>query len=435
MILDSVLIRSTIEATATAHLHNLGVASRDEPIRLQSKALRYLSDALAKANEPDKTTFFQEELASAIMILVYYETTIGLSAPTARWHLSAASSILSTLSQRCHQSKRFDFLIRLFAYFDIFVAFSLRLEPLADPQIYASLADTNLCPAFGYAFALYPVLHSLAYLLAQKYSFKGSDSLLNGQVVRELEQDLLSWQPPNTIPFSESGASLPIPRASHAHERLLHTALAFKSAALLVVSDELLPFSFPTFAPPSPPSLKTHYDELLDHLLRLNTLALISPSQSPPPPHGTPSSNRIFTPPSTSPPPPPPTPHRPNISSAFVALTSTSAPLTTITWPLHTAALYAKTPSDRAVLTSMFERVDQRHRMGVVGAAKRYAEQIWKKGQVEEDAVGGMEGERLESGSGSSTWEEGGGGGRIGKAYGHGNGNGSSVPASLPLLA
>jgi hypothetical protein len=73
--------------------------------------------------------------------------------------------------------------------------------------------------------------------------------------------------------------------------------------------------------------------------------------------------------------------------------------------------------------------------MGVVGAAKRYAEQIWKKGQVEEDAVGGMEGERLESGSGSSTWEEGGGGGRIGKAYGHGNGNGSSVPASLPLLA
>jgi hypothetical protein len=47
--------------------------------------------------------------------------------------------------------------------------------------------------------------------------------------------------------------------------------------------------------------------------------------------------------------------------------------------------------------------------MGVVGAAKRYAEEIWKKGQGEGDAVGGMEGGRLGSGSGpvSSIWGEG----------------------------
>ncbi len=394
MVPDSTLIRSTIEATASAHLHNLGVAPSDEPMRLQSKALRHLTDALSRANAPTETTIFQEELVSAMIILVYYETTFGLSALTARWHLLAICNILNDLSTRSFQSSRFDFLKRLFAYFDILVAFSLRLEPLANPRLFVSFLNTEVCPAFGYAFTLYPQLHSLACLLAQNHMSRESD-LFNIQSVSELESELLCWQPPLSTEFSGTGVTSSrrensngwaAPEDRYTHERLLQTALAFRSAALLIVSVELLP-SLSTAYPTSSSAPKTHYNELLDHLLRLNTIAQTSPLRSatltpngsdfPFHSHATFSNvDREST---------------PNIPPAFTVLASTSAPLNTVTWPLHTAALHAKTTSDRAVLSYMFERAYQRHRMGILGAAKRHAEEIWRRDVVEGTAIGAGE--------------------------------------------
>lgn len=190
MVSESLLVRLAIEATATAHLHNLGIASTEEPMRLQSKALRHISDAISVVNTPNVTTTFQEELASGIMILVYYETTSGLSAETARWHLSAIYTILTTLSLRNHESRRLDFPKRLFAYFDIFVSLSLGLEPLANPRMFESLLNTDFCPAFGYAITLYPCLHSLASLQAWQHEIQDSDLEFYSQSVHELEQRL-----------------------------------------------------------------------------------------------------------------------------------------------------------------------------------------------------------------------------------------------------
>lgn len=378
MVSDSLLVRLAIEATATAHLHNLGIASTEEPMRLQSKALRHLSDAISVVHTPNVTTTFQEELASGIMILVYYETTSGLSAETARWHLSAIYTILTSLSLQNHESRRLDFLKRLFAYFDIFVSLSLGLEPLAIPRMFESLLNTDFCPAFGYAITLYPCLHSLASLQAWQHEIQDSDLDFYSQSVHELEQRLQSWQPPAIAQLTgirNSGGWTkddPMPfQQNLTHERLLQTALAFRSAALLVVSEKLLPLSSPTAPQPSSAS-QTHYTDLFDHLLRLNVLALTSPPQP------TASSNELssdsrLTASNTSPQFPPTMP------SAFTTLASTCAPLTTITWPLYTAALYAETASDRAVLSSIFERVYQRHRMGVVGAAKRHVEDVWRE--------------------------------------------------------
>ena len=383
MVSDSPLVRLAIEATATAHLQNLGIASTEEPMRLQSKTLKHLSDAISVVHTPNVTTTFQEELASGIMILVYYETTSGLSAETARWHLSAIYTILTTLSLRNHESRRSDFLKRLFAYFDIFVSLSLGLEPLANPRMFDSLVNTDFCPAFGYAITLYPCLHSLASLQAWKHEIQGSDLDFYSQSVHELEQRLQFWQPPLIAQPSKTGISNSGPwttddpttiQQNLTHERLLQTALAFRSAALLVVSEKLLPLLSPT-SPQQSSASHTHYTELFDHLLRLNVLALTSPPQT------TASSNELSSDSRLtasnialqSP---------PTMPSAFTTLASTCAPLNTITWPLYTAALHAKTASDRAVLSSIFERVYQRHRMGVVGAAKRHVEDVWKNDDV-----------------------------------------------------
>ena len=379
MVFDSVLMRLAIEATATAHLHNLGVASRKEPMRLQSKALRHLSDALSETNPHAETTIYQEELAWGIMILVYYETTFGLSAMTARWHLSAICNILNNLSQKSCQSPRVEFLTRLFAYFDISVALSLQLQPLAAPP---SSTSRSFCSMSGYILTLYPHLHALATLLAQKHSCQRSDSTFDGPSVRALERELLAWRPPELRQFPEAESTYPRPQQSnssdvfpdpHIHDRLLQTALAFRSAALLVVSGELLPLPSPTS--PTPPSSssytpETHYRELLDHLLRLNSLALTSA-------HGSTTTTTTTTTNNGS-------PSSPNIPPTFIAAAVTCSPLTTITWPLHTAALHAKTAADRTLLSCMFERVHQRHQMGVVGAAKRHVEHIWRGQQQQQ---------------------------------------------------
>lgn len=351
MVSDSVLIRSALEAASTAHLHNLGVVSTLEATRLQSKALRHLSGALSTATSRIDSTIFLEELVSATFLLVYYETALGLSAQTARWHLSAAKSILNSLTQNARQSQSLDSLIRIFLYFDLMVALSLRLEPLANLGMFASLVQRSFCPTFGYSLTLYPHLHSLTCLLAQKYISIDSDLWMDEKSVRELECDLLCWQPSTMPPETtavwssrEDTSQWTTHQAGgELHERCLETALAFRSTALLVLTDELLPLFSAT--PSFPPNV--HYTNLLNHLLRLNTLAQVSP------PSATSSSTYLY--PSSS----------------------TTAPTMTITWPLHTAALHAKSSSDRQLLSCLFEHVYHRHRMGMIRAARRQVEQVW----------------------------------------------------------
>jgi Fungal specific transcription factor domain len=426
MVSDSVLMRSAIDATATGHLHNLGVPSDEQPMHLQSKALRHVSDALSRADAPNETTLFHEELGFTIIILIFYETTFGLSASTARWHLSAVYNILKILSTRSCQSQRFDFLIRLFAYFDILVAFSLRLEPLADPLMYTPAANPYFCPTFGYASSLYPHLHTLALLLARKYRTAESDPMSNAQSALDLELEFLCWQPPTASTTSENGIpdhfrrslnDSTLPQDTSSFDRLLETALAFRSAALLVISDELLPETCPT--PSSIPSSEMYYRELLDHLLRLNSLSLTLP------PTPTVSSSirtspepSMFNGSNTT-----DNPSLPAVPASFTALASTSAPMMTVTWPLYTASLHAKSPADRKLLSTLFERVHQRHQFGMLGAAKRHIEEIWKR-----DAPNTISAEG--NNDGSEAWEEGGSEVRVG-AYQ----DGTAPSLAHPLLA
>jgi Fungal specific transcription factor domain len=371
---SSDLLRWTIEAMATAHLHNLGVASASEPLRLQSKALRGLSSALSRSHEPTDATF-KEEIVSSMLILVYYETTFGLSAQTTRWHLSAVKNILDRLCDGSDRSKRFEFLLRLFAYFDLLVAFSLRLQPLASIQIYEGFSATGLCSVFGYTSTLYPYLHSLATLLAKRQYSTDSDMLIDDISVNLLERELSCWQPPMAIPsllnelstrFSPHSGSQSLTQHNQKHEQFAQTALAYRAAALLLLHAKLRPSLNPISSPSSTLAADFYYQDLLGHLLRIHALSLNLPHQA----------SQTSSHPSTV---LPANMGRVALPPVFTALASTSTPFSTITWPLHTAAVHAKTASDRAILSSIFERVYQRHRFGIVAAAKKHVEDVWKE--------------------------------------------------------
>ena len=256
---------------------------------------------------------------------MYFEVILGADIHATRWHLYGAKILLDNLQAVSHHTSRFYFLQKLFAFFDVMIAFSLREPPLGESDMLMGGAlfmhphDPSFVPdpVFGLAGTLHPLLHCLACLMSQKAKHVNVD-----EPAAVLEQHLLAWYPP--IPPSKPGAE-PFPDC----ERLLQTAFAFRSAALLVLYSDIAPGR----------NVLAHdcYKSLFDSLVRVDSLAMGG--------HGIPT------------------------------------PFSTILWPLHTASMKAKDPGERAVLKRIFENVNGKHRMKIVEMAGQHANSYWDNGE------------------------------------------------------
>ncbi|KAL3965312.1 hypothetical protein ACCO45_002316 [Purpureocillium lilacinum] len=260
----STLVRTAVEAVAAAHLHGLGAEPQLRAQTLQLDTLRQLGTAL---------------------LLIYYEVVLGSSVRAARCHLRGAKAILDTdpsLGQGAdgpqqQPSARMRFLCKVFLYFDVMIALSLREAPLG-LRLRSPIDAAGVDETFGLTGSLWPMMQRLAELLARHHQ---------GECVsREaemLERELRSWS-------IEQEAAL----------------------------------------------LQETYRRAFDSLLRVCVL---------------------------------------------------SGTMSTLTWPLYTVALQARSASDRTLVEQVFVRLQQRQNMRVVEDARRSAATHWGRGRLVDSAA------------------------------------------------
>lgn len=249
------------------------------------------------------------------------QTILGYSVKASRCHLRGAQLILEKLFKLSPQSKFVRFLSKLFMYFDIMVAFSLREPPLCNwtSNPYASILTSlhGVDPSFGLAGSMWPSLYHLAELVARKES---SPSVASE--AQDLALDLLSQKDyyPDKPPDS--------PLTDDSYESLVQIAHSLRYSALLVIYTDLMDGD--ESVPPD--SIRSTYDAALHALLRASVL-------------------------------------------------HSDAMLTTL-WPLHTVGMRATSSGDRIIIRRIFEKLKVTQNMKCVDIAWEQVKKSWEGGET-----------------------------------------------------
>ncbi|UNI13562.1 hypothetical protein JDV02_000293 [Purpureocillium takamizusanense] len=377
----STLVRTAVEAVAAAHLHGLGVAPRLRAQSLQLDTLRQLAAGCVRRGGGEIGADAREQLVTASLLLIYYEVVLGSSVRAARCHLRGAKAILDTdpsllghsqghggVQQQQHQqpSARMRFLCKVFLYFDVMIALSLREAPLglrlASPIDAGGVVDET----FGLTGSLWPMMQRLAELLARRH--QGECVSREAEV---LEHELQSWSiesaAPNEPPSSSSSPS------SLSTTTTAAAAASSSSSPVSLASPPPLPHPTPTGVDAEAmvqiaqtykySSLLTLYSStLLDGGCAIASGA--AQSSSPPPSLVQQETYR-------------------RALDSLLRVCVLSGTMSTLTWPLYTVALQARSASDRTLVEQMFARLQQRQHMRVVDDARRSAAKHWgRAGQL-----------------------------------------------------
>jgi hypothetical protein len=216
------------------------------------------------------------------------------------------------------------FLSKLFMYFDIMVAFSLREPPLCDrtSNPYASIMTSlNVVdPIFGLAGSMWASLYHLADLVARKARSQNIASEAQDLALAFLSQ-------PDYYPDKPSDS----PMTDESYESLVQIAHSLRYSALLVVYTDLLDGdeSIP------PDSIHSTYDSALHSLLRASVLH--------------------------------------------------SGVMLTTLWPLHTVGVRATSSGDRIIIRRIFEKVKTTQNMKCVDIAWEQVKKCWEVGETPGD--------------------------------------------------
>ena len=285
---------------------------------------------------------------------------MGSSVRAARCHLRGAKAILDTDpslaqgsdGQQPQPSARMRFLCKVFLYFDVMIALSLREAPLG-LRLRSPIDAAGVDETFGLTGSLWPMMQRLAELLARHHQ---------GECVsREaemLERELRSWSIERAAPdesslssSSSSSSSSPPPPPPPPHptttdvdaEAMVQIAQTYKYSSLLTLYSSTLLDGADGDTEASPPRraeeaalLQETYRRAFDSLLRVCVL---------------------------------------------------SGTMSTLTWPLYTVALQARSASDRTPVEQVFVRLQQRQNMRVVEDARRSAATHWGRGRLVDSAA------------------------------------------------
>lgn len=249
---------------------------------------------------------------------------LGDSAENALCHLKGAKAILDRLNTASAPSSnaRLGFLTKIFHYFDVMIALSLRKAPLGLPYN-PELSMGTIDAIFGLTAGLWPTMHLIAQVLANK------DQVITDELVSSQARDLAEQlSEADTI---ESQAQHPESGQAEVDlEALVQISNAYRASVLLVLHHEVLNTR-------DPEVLNRVYRQALDSLLRI------------------------------------------------AALDGPMATYSTSVWPLFTVGKYAQLASDRTILRHIFLKIYRRHHMKIVDTAEQSMKQLWV-GEVDNNA-------------------------------------------------
>ena len=211
---------------------------------------------------------------------------------------------------------RIGFLLKIFHYFDVMIALSLRKAPLASP--YSQEQSVDVDPIFGLTAGLWPTLHFVARFLANKAELiaDGAASLKALELVEQLSE-------PFAISSAQQEKLNGQPRVDM--EALVQISNAYRSSVLLILHHEVL-------GTRDSEVLKRNYTQALNSLLRI------------------------------------------------AALDGPMATYSTSVWPLFTVGRYASSSSDRTILRHIFLKIYRRHHMKIVETADTSMNSMWEAG-------------------------------------------------------
>lgn len=245
------------------------------------------------------------------------QVILGDSAENALWHLRGAKAILecSNSELKPFSNPRLAFLAKVFHYFDVMTALSLRQAPLSPPYTLEHIPGT-IDEIFGLSTSLWPAMHLLAKMLASdETTIVDDDTILQAlALVEQLSE-------PSTIANDElqnvdDHSVVDV-------EALVQISSAYRSSVLLTLHHEVLHTQDTRL-------LDSVYRQSLDSLLRI------------------------------------------------AALDGPLATYSTSVWPLHTTCKYARSTSDRTILKHIFSKISRRHHMRIVDTADQSIDELWQ---------------------------------------------------------
>ena len=206
--------------------------------------------------------------------------------------------------------------MKIFHYFDVMVALSLRKVPLGSP--YKQDQSGDIDPIFGLTARLWPTLHFVAKFLASKEAMLIDE----GTSLKALE---LTEQLSEPFTINAAAQENLNGRSRVDLEALVQISNAYRSSVLLILHHEVLDTQ-------DPEMLNRTYRQALDSLLRI------------------------------------------------AALDGPMATYSTSVWPLFTVGRYARSSSDRTILRHIFLKIYRRHHMKIVKTADISMNQVWQAG-------------------------------------------------------
>jgi hypothetical protein len=229
-----------------------------------------------------------------------------------------SKAILERLAKNpsAQSNARLGFLLKIFHYFDVMIALSLRKAPLGSPYNQEQSFDVD--PIFGLTAGLWPTLHFVARFLANKAELITDEA--TSLKALELTEQLST---PFGISSTEQEKLYGQPRVDL--EALVQISNAYRSSVLLILHHEVLDTRDSEI-------LNRIYSQALDSLLRI------------------------------------------------AALDGPMATYSTSVWPLFTVGRYANSSSDRTILRHIFLKIYRRHHMKIVETVNISMNQMWEAG-------------------------------------------------------
>ena len=209
---------------------------------------------------------------------------------------------------------RLGFLMKIFHYFDVMIALSLRKAPLGLPYN-PELSVGSIDSIFGLSAGLWPTMHLIAQVLANKHQV-----LMDDNVLSQAQNLAAQLSDTNAVEFPAQQAVSG--QAEVDLEALVQISNAYRASVLLVLHHEVLNTQDPEI-------LNRIYRQALDSLLRI------------------------------------------------AALDGPMATYSTSVWPLFTVGQYAQSASDRTILRHIFSKIYRRHNMKIVYTAEQNMKQQW----------------------------------------------------------
>ncbi|KAI9701102.1 MAG: hypothetical protein M1836_001771 [Candelina mexicana] len=334
MAASSAPILNALLAISSAHLEHRGFQTEERALDLHSASLQGLARIIA---DNDKSN--RDEVLGVIMLLVYYEVIQSGSSIVLNSHLRGALSIMR--GRRSKHGPTSAFLEKSFRYFDVICALSFGTSPLSG-SIAPSPNDEPFSPhessamsavdtLFGLFGDLWPIIHRLSHLYSLKQKLEKAESPEKAADIRHeidtsaptLELALHQWTPK----FSASLAPSESPVEDSRLQSILNNAEAYKQAAFVYLFRDIQGLSRHS------PKVQTHAKQALQASLRVVIFA---------------------------------------------------GPMSSMLWPLFTAAGEAIEDVDQNVARTVYRHLEGRQGMQNIVNSWDVCEEVWRRGETGE---------------------------------------------------